>query len=97
MEIVVGTRLDYYEVMGETERLTRAGEDDNDTIYLIVNEGDAYEKRDFHYDYGTNEDLSSLSPEEIIWFEQRYQPELKALKDAYGDVQIRWGVHYYQW
>lgn len=100
IDITVMEHLSTYDVLEETERLTSTGQGDGDGphVYLIVNEGKAYKKRDFHYEVDTHEDLGSLSMmEEVIWFEKRYAKELELLRAAYGHVTVLWGVHYYQW
>lgn len=100
MDIAVDTHLSTYEVMEEKERLTSTGQGDGDgpQVYLIVNEGKVYKARNFYQDIGTHEDLGSVNMSaEILWFMDRYKKELDQLREAYGEVHVIWGVHYYEW
>lgn len=68
---------------------------EKDAIYFISNERDT--PRDFTPKAPCHLSLDLNPPRETLWFLDRYEAELEALKKGYGNVLVEWGIHYYVW
>jgi hypothetical protein len=92
----VPSRPDRYALIGDA--FTEIASEQQDTkLYLGSNMGGDDVPRDFHCDdQESHLDVTKLDwLSEVRWFEGRYAAELEALRGAYDDVVVSWGLHCY--
>ena len=86
-------RPTHYDVLEQYEdNLTPLG-DKGEGFYLGPNLIEGPTRRVFLRDEH-HENLATMNPSaEIVWFCEEYAEELVALREAYNNVVVRWGVH----
>jgi hypothetical protein len=97
--LVVEERQEPYEVVGEDVFMDLNSQTRESTrVYLAANLNSKHTPRDFSMRDEDEEhfDLRTMSTEaEMTWLASKYAKEIKKLKTAFDNVEVKWGFHRY--